>query len=57
MVGFEGGELAVEVGGVLTRQDGIAGEESVFEGVLLRYGFCLPQCAVRWIFLRCYGWL
>ncbi len=32
-VGFEGRELTVEVGRVLTGQDGIAGEESVFEGV------------------------
>ena len=38
-VGFEGGELAVEVGGVLAGQDGIASEESVFEGVLRDAGF------------------
>ena len=38
-VGFEGGELAVEVGRVLTGQYGIAGEESVFEGVLRDAGF------------------
>ena len=56
-VGFEGGELAVEVGGVLAGQDGIAGEESVFECVLRGYGIYLPPCVVRWIFLRYYGWL
>ena len=38
-VGFEGRELAVEVGGVLAGQDGIAGKESVFEGVLRDAGF------------------
>ena len=38
-VGFKGGELAVEGFGVLAEQDGIAGEESVFEGVLRHAGF------------------
>ena len=40
-VGFEGRELAVEVGGVLAGQDGIAGEESVCKGVLRDRGFAV----------------
>ena len=38
-VGFEGRELFVEVGWVLAGQDGIAGEESVFECVFRDAGF------------------
>ena len=38
-VGFKGGELVIEVGGVLAGQDGIAGEESVFKSVLRDAGF------------------
>ena len=37
-VGFESRELAVEVGWVLAGQYGIAGEESVFEGVFRNAG-------------------
>ena len=40
-VGFECRELAVEVGGVLAGEDGIAGEESVFERVFRATGFAL----------------
>ena len=48
-VGFEGGELAIEVGGVLAGHYGIAGEESVFESVLRATGFTFLRCVVRWI--------
>ena len=52
-VGFEGRKLAVEVGGVLAGQDGIAGEESMFEGVLCNAGFALLGARSGRFLLRC----